>query len=80
MFLKNAYDPSTGPTTVPTALKDCAKLIRSSEYLGGPQTAMNGFAAVSSDPSPEPMMKVAPQKPPNDRFSPAGHISRPPMP
>ena len=41
---KKAYDPSTGPTTVPIALKDWAKLMRISEYLGGPQTM--GFQSV----------------------------------
>jgi hypothetical protein len=39
-----------------------------------------GFAAVSSEPSPEPMTKVAPQKPPKDWCRPAGHMHRAPMP
>jgi hypothetical protein len=34
--------------------------------------AMYGFAAVSNDPRPDPMIKVAPQKPPNERFTAAG--------
>lgn len=37
--LKKTYDPRTGATTVPMPLKACEKLIRISEYLGGPQTA-----------------------------------------
>ncbi len=61
------YEPSTGPMTVPIALKAWAKLMRSSEYRGGPQTERYGFAAVSRDPSPLPHMKVAPQNPPNER-------------
>lgn len=39
-----------------------------------------GFAAVSSDPRPEPMTNVAPQNPPKDWFNPAGHIHSAPMP
>ena len=38
------------------------------------------MAAVSNDPRPEPITKVAAQKPPNDRFKPAGHMQRAPMP
>lgn len=47
-------------------LKACEMLMRISEYLGGPHIVMYGFAAVSSDPRPLPMMNVAAQKPPKD--------------
>lgn len=36
--VKKAYEPKTGPTTVPMALNAWAKLIRISAYFGGPQT------------------------------------------
>ena len=63
---KSHRSPSTGATTVPIPLKACEMLMRISEYRGGPQTVMYGFAAVSRDPSPLPMTKMAAQKPPKD--------------
>jgi hypothetical protein len=35
---KSTYDPRTGATTVPMPLNACERLMRISEYLGGPQT------------------------------------------
>lgn len=40
---------------------------------------MYGFAAVSRDPSPFPMMKIAAQKPPNDLYRMQGHATKAPM-
>jgi hypothetical protein len=36
---------------------------------------MYGFAAVSRDPRPLPMMKIAAQKPPKDRLRMHGHAA-----
>jgi hypothetical protein len=41
---------------------------------------MYGFAAVSREPNPLPMMNVAPQKPPKLLFIAAGHIMSAPIP
>jgi hypothetical protein len=41
---------------------------------------MYGFAAVSKLPNPLPIMKIAAQKPPKDRFRMQGHATREPMP
>lgn len=38
------------------------------------------MAAVSKDPSPDPMTNVAAQKPPKDRLRPAGHMQSAPIP
>lgn len=54
--------------------------MRTSEYLGGPQTAMYGFAAVSREPRPLPMTKMAAQKPPNDSALMAGMARIAPRP
>lgn len=61
-------------------LKACAMLILISLYLGGPQTVRYGFAAVSSDPRPLPVMKMATQKPPKERYTSAGQAMSEPMP
>jgi hypothetical protein len=57
-------------------LNACEKLIRISEYFGGPQTVIYGFAAVSREPNPLPMMKIAAQNPPKDLFRMHGHAWR----
>jgi hypothetical protein len=41
---------------------------------------MYGFAAVSNEPNPLPIMNVAPQKPPKLFFNAAGHIMSAPIP
>lgn len=61
-------------------MKACEKLILISEYFGGPQTVIYGFAAVSKLPNPLPMIKMAAQKPPNERFRIQGHATSDPMP
>lgn len=78
--MKITKDPMTGATTVPIPLKACEKLMRISEYFGGPHTVMYGFAAVSRLPRPFPIMKIAAQKPPKERFRMQGHAIRDPMP
>lgn len=61
-------------------LKACEKLILISEYFGGPQTVMYGFAAVSKLPNPFPIIKIAAQKPPNDLYKMQGQATRDPTP
>jgi hypothetical protein len=61
-------------------LKACEKLILISEYFGGPQTVIYGFAAVSKLPSPFPIMKIAAQKPPKLLFKMQGQATRDPTP
>ena len=36
--VKKTYEPRTGAMTVPIPLNACDRLIRISEYFGGPQT------------------------------------------
>jgi hypothetical protein len=53
------------------------------KYAGRPgnlQTARYGLAAVSSDPKPFPITKVAAQKPPNERYTRHGQASSAPTP
>lgn len=68
-------------TIIPThPLKACEKLILISEYFGGPQTVIYGFAAVSKLPNPLPIMKIAAQKPPNERYKMQGQATSDPTP
>ena len=76
---KMTKDPMVGATTVPMPLNACEMLIRNSEYFGGPQTVIYGFAAVSREPSPFPIMKMAAQKPPKDLCRMQGHAINAPM-
>ena len=55
-------------------------MIRISEYFGGPQTVIYGFAAVSKLPRPFPMMKIAAQKPPKDLYKMQGQATSDPTP
>lgn len=41
---------------------------------------MYGFAAVSKLPNPLPIIKIAAQKPPNERFRMQGHATSDPIP
>ena len=66
--------------TVPMPLNACAILILISLYLGGPHTVRYGFAAVSREPKPLPVMKMATQKPPKERYTRAGQAMSEPMP
>ena len=65
---------------VPIPLKACAILILISLYLGGPQTVRYGFAAVSKLPSPFPIMNIAAQNPPKDRYNRQGQATKEPTP
>lgn len=61
-------------------LKAWLRLMRISEYLGGPQTVMYGLAAVSSEPRPLPMTKMQTQKPAKLAFLMAAMARRAPRP
>lgn len=78
--VKKTYEPRTGATAAPIPVKDCETFMRISKYLGGPQTAMYGFAAVSRDPRPLPMTKMPAQNPQKLLLLMAGMASRDPRP
>lgn len=65
---------------MPIPLNAWAMLILISEYFGGPQTARYGFAAVSREPSPLPMTKMAAQKPPKEPLTRHGQAIKDPNP
>lgn len=78
VLAKKTLEASRGATKDPTPCTACAKFNRISEYLGGPQIARKGSAAVSRVESPEPTTNMLPQKPPNEALTPLGHIRRHP--
>ncbi len=51
--------PIHTPRIVPGGLNDCAKFSRRSLVGGGPNCAINGFAAVSSIDAPQPTANSA---------------------
>jgi hypothetical protein len=48
--------------------------------LGGPQTVIYGFAAVSKLPNPLPIIKIAAQNPPKDLYKIQGQATSDPTP